>query len=884
MNMKRNERHFLFFLLIALFLYSKSVNAQVPVPTFSDQIINSFSKQYMNLLQEKVYLQTDKPYYSAGEDIWFKAYLLNSTTLENSALSKFVYVELIDKRDSVLYRVKIKNDMFGFSGHITLKLGVQTGYYSLRAYTYWMQNLGRDFFFKKTIFIGNTIDDRFTSHIVYGDPVGGFIPVSVEFTNSSHEPIRGKKVELVQNWKSADKKKFPLVTDDNGKIGWQMKVDSKDNSKKSIDVSFDDEKYKSTLYVPEFNSEFDVQFFPESGVMLNNVFQTIAFKVIGKNGLSTSVFGKVFNNKKEEVADITTLNKGMGKFVMQTHPGETYYAIVKSGEGIRKRFELPKSHETGVVMRLVYNKGKIMYEVTNNTNIQDKSLYLLLHSRGKVYAIQSLRNLRGQISESLLPAGIASLSVIDSLGYTYCERLTFVRNFNLPVISMESNKLTYSKHELVDLNLNLKSALGKAIDGNFSISVTDSHVVKQDSLADNILTNLLLTSDIKGYVEDPGSYFVDNTAITREKTDVLMLTQGWHRFNTADVVKSVNNKPKFYAEAGQVLSGKVKNILNGPVKRCDVVAISSSYRNMFGTSKTDSLGRFLISGIEFPDSTSFVLKANKAGSFADVEIIPDVDNFPDSESFIPVSLKANTLTDKSEYFKQSREKYYNEGGMWVISLNEVTVKARKNSNTNKSYYTGMGDSQVTTEQLELYKNLTLMNLLMTLPGVQVNGDKISIRGSSPLILIDDMEVHDISEFSYLTAKDLASVDVFKGANTIIFGSRGANGVIAITLKKYENVKSTSPLTSVARIMPLGYQKPVEFYAPKYAVGTLYRSQDPDLRTTIYWNPKLVADKNGNIHVSFYAADKANNYTVIVEGVSNAGEICRYVGVLRREDK
>jgi len=126
MNMKRNERHFLFFLLIALFLYSKSVNAQAPVPTFSDQIINSFSEQYMNLLQEKVYLQTDKPYYSAGEDIWFKAYLLNSTTLENSTLSKFVYVELIDKRDSVLYRVKIKNDMFGFSGHITLKLGVQT--------------------------------------------------------------------------------------------------------------------------------------------------------------------------------------------------------------------------------------------------------------------------------------------------------------------------------------------------------------------------------------------------------------------------------------------------------------------------------------------------------------------------------------------------------------------------------------------------------------------------------------------------------------------------------------------------------------------------------------------------------------------------------------
>jgi len=36
-------------------------------------------------------------------------------------------------------------------------------------------------------------------------------------------------------------------------------------------------------------------------------------------------------------------------------------------------------------------------------------------------------------------------------------------------------------------------------------------------------------------------------------------------------------------------------------------------------------------------------------------------------------------------------------------------------------------------------------------------------------------------------------------------------------------------------------------------------------------------------VKFYTADPANNYLVVLEGLSNSGEICRYVGMLKKED-
>jgi TonB-dependent SusC/RagA subfamily outer membrane receptor len=850
--------------------------------TFSQIVTSRFTKQWYNFPQEKLYLQTDKPYYSAGEEIWFKGYLVNATTLESSALSRFVYVELIDKLDSVLYRQKIKKDSFGFDGHIKLKPELASGYYKLRAYTYWMQNAGNDFFYSKNILIGNSIDDRVSTKIEYGAAVDGQIPVKLTFTDAIQNPISGKKVEIVENWVSATKKKKVLTTAIDGIISWKIKINEADSSKKYMEVSMKDEKYTTNIFLPEFSNDFDVQFFPESGVLLNNSLQTLAFKAIGKDGLSVDITGKIFTDKNEEICDFSTLHKGMGKFSIQTQPNETYYALVKNSNGIEKRVNLPVTQSEGVILHLLSNRGKILYEVINQTKLANKSLYILLHSRGKVFVIQPLRNLEGQISESLLPPGVVTFAVVDSLGHTFCERLSFVRNFNLPNVSMQSDKPDYTKRELVNLDIKLQTNLSNPLKGSFSMSITDSHTVKQDSLADDILSNLLLTSDLRGYIEEPAAYLVDNKTATREKTDVLMLTQGWRRFNTSDIVKGIYTKPTYYLEEGQALSGKVLNLFNAPSKKCDIIMISP-YKNVIKLAKTDSLGRYLIDGIEFPDSTVFVLKAKKPKSLTDVEIIPDDDDFPQPSGYIPTPLKINTFSEQQEYFKLSKEKYYYEGGMRVINLGEVTVKADKKTKKDDNYYSGMADNEITAEQLEKFPSTSIINLLYTIPGIQITGDKISIRGATgnPMFLVDEIEIQDMEEISYLTSNDVESIQVFKGANAAIFGSRGGNGVIVIKLKEGVDLKTPTPI-SLAHVSPLGYQKPAEFYVPKYNVDSVYKSSNPDLRTTIYWNPSLVCDSTGTVHVKFYTADKANNYSVILEGISTSGEICRYVGILKRK--
>jgi len=884
-------------LFIALSVVQAAVAKKIN-PDFSQEITSRFSNQWVNFPQEKLYVQTDKPYYSAGEEIWFKAYLVNETTLEPNSLSQFVYVELIDKMDSVLYRVKIKKNSTGFAGHIKLKPEISTGTYSLRAYTYWMQNVGNNFFFSKNILIGNKIDDRITSKITYGTAVDGLIPATLTFIDASQNPIAGKRVDIKQNWDSAKKKKFSLITAKEGTIKWHMAIDPKDDSKKNIQVSIDGEKYKTNISLPEFSSDFDVQFFPESGNLLDNTLQCLGFKAIGKDGLSVDITGKVFTDKNEEICELSTLVKGMGKFSIKTQPNERYYVLVKRADGIEKRFELPKTQTTGAAIQLGYNRGKILYKVSNYTQIPNESLYLLLHSRGKVFVVQPLKDLEGQISESLLPPGIVSLSVIDSLGNIYCERLSFVRNFNFPTVSMLSDKPVYSKRELVNLDFNVLSQQGNPVKGNFAISVTDQKTVKRDSLADNIISNLLLTSDIKGYVEEPETYFADNKAATREKTDVLMLTQGWRRFNTADIVKASYQTPKFYLEAGQVLSGKVMNLFNKPSRKCGIIMIPS-YNSSIKLAKTDSLGRYSIDGIQFPDSSSFILKAKKEKTLGDVEIIPDSDIFPKPTVYIPTPLKANVASvEQNEYFKQSKEKYFTEGGMRVINLSEVTVKTAKKETEYNTYYSGGEDDLITSEKIKQFPGLNVFDILsITTTGIRIVGDQfngyiVSIRGGrpsgglnggGPLILVDGIKIQDMNDLKFLNSEDVESISVFKDANTAIFGTKGSDGVIAITLKRGQERKAQKPI-SLTTVTPLGYQKPAEFYVPKYDVDSVRLNDKADLRTTIYWNPELETDDNGNVHVSFYTADKANNYSVVMEGISKSGEICRFTGNLRRENQ
>ena len=115
--------------------------------------------------------------------------------------------------------------------------------------------------------------------------------------------------------------------------------------------------------------------------------------------------------------------------------------------------------------------------------------------------------------------------------------------------------------------------------------------------------------------------------------------------------------------------------------------------------------------------------------------------------------------------------------------------------------------------------------------------------------------------------------------------RGFGGAIVIYTRRGEDMTKFANEMSlhINKIMPLGYQKPVEFYAPKYDTPEKRNAQTPDLRTTIHWQPVVQTDSTGVASFEFYTADEPTSYTVIIEGLSDDGKIIRQEGQLWRRE-
>ena len=114
-------------------------------------ILNKLNEYSSGKYPEKIYIHTDKPYYTAGENIWFNTYLVNGVSLTKTNKSKVIYVELINDQDSIISGLKLFTESISVKGDFKLPIDLKDGNYLLRAYTNYMRNQSSDYYFKKEI-------------------------------------------------------------------------------------------------------------------------------------------------------------------------------------------------------------------------------------------------------------------------------------------------------------------------------------------------------------------------------------------------------------------------------------------------------------------------------------------------------------------------------------------------------------------------------------------------------------------------------------------------------------------------------------------------------------------------------------------------------------
>ncbi|MDR2425188.1 MAG: TonB-dependent receptor plug domain-containing protein [Prevotellaceae bacterium] len=824
----------------------------------TDVIENSILKQLQVFPQEKIHLHTDKSTYVSGEKVWYRAYLVDALLHQHNSPSRYIYVELLSPAEELITRDKIRPSTDSvFHNSIDLPENLPEGSYLIRAYTNFMRNR-EDYFFEKRIFVA--------------DPISSTIHVEPEFV------INNKKGKLKLDIRNYDNETVEVknfnIRIDTGKMkkyNEEFSFGITSNKRHIIYLEFEANSRQYKKYIPVPEQDFDVSFFPEGGYMVDNVPCKIGFKALKSTGVSEAVTGEVFDNENNSIGTFNSGHAGMGSFHLTPQEGKKYWAECISSTGVKKRYELPQVRPDACALKVLQNKNKLYINIQKGSKYVDRPMHLLVHIRG--VAIHSSKVVQPSIAieKALLPSGVIQILLLDETNNVLSERLFFNLNKNeMPVSTLTTDKPEYKRREKVVANINITDTGNIPLEGSFSVSVTDNNDVAPDS-SFTILSQLLLSSEIKGYIESPAHY-LENV----HDADFLMLTQGWRRYNIPAVLKDTLEKPKHYMEAGQEISGTVKRVVGSKKNEMNSITIFSPAGHL-DMALSDENGRFAFNGFEYPDSTLYVIQAlNKRGGKY-VELLIDPETFPPIYPFVVPDFTPDSLFRK--YIEKSDLKYTDEFGSRVTVMEEIVVTASKKPvvEGRSSMYSSMSNTVINIEEIE--KSTDLRQILIRASGITLSGDNIHIRGSSnPAIVIVDDIVWEDFRIDDMPVMDIERIEIMKGAEAAILGSRGAGGAIIIMTKTGKTTQGNVIRFNIKSIFPKGYKKDVEFYAPKYDNPDA-PTKAFDRRTTIYWNP-FVKFVDGKAQFEFYTADVTSTYSIIVEGITTDGRIIRQSGEVK----
>jgi len=459
------------------------------------------------------------------------------------------------------------------------------------------------------------------------------------------------------------------------------------------------------------------------------------------------------------------------------------------------------------------------------------------------------------------------------------------------------DKDVYHIRDKIVSTLSIPDSLFGAFRNHFSVAVTDDKDIAVDESV-TILSSLLLSSEIKGYIENPAYYLQDNPA-SNAALDLLMMTHGWRRYNIPEVVKGNPEYPLIPFQMFQEISGQVKSpILSRPVVGSEIIVTIKDRDSDVWVTLTDESGYYIVKNLEFPDNTTFYMLAVNKRESDNVVLVVDNESFPKpvhapQSPFSRQKIKDAEIKDEpgiDAFMEKAEQRAKFEEDIWAIQLKEIEITAsriQRNEPRLQFWANQISDATITREQIEKNKRVYVSDYLAYTSDVLVFPDgRIRIRGGTgnPVIFIDGVEQDwpeslnhpSQSPLERIAISAIESIDIFKGFATTAFGVRGANGVISVTIRKGANSPFTKKMNQVI-YNPLGYQQPAEFYSSNYETLEARQSAIPDYRTTIFWKPDLViTDENEKATFEFYTSDFRTTYSVVIEGITADGRIVRQV--------
>ncbi|MBD1434679.1 hypothetical protein H8B06_17775 [Sphingobacterium sp. DN00404] len=874
------------YLILSLFLI---LNVRCLVAQDAETILSDLASKKEHPFQEKLYLHIDKPLYAAGETIWIKVY--GTIGIENllSNLSKVVYIELIDPADERVAFIKIP--LVNGLGLADIQLNSTSieGSYRLRAYSNWMRNADEQFFYDRPIYITNGLTDRTltSTHTIQQDNGTDY---TIQLKNLQGEALSNRSIqfEIMEGEDVRDKKRGK--TDDNGLV--RLSLDKKHQGR-TIRYHFENDEKSSVSKVirPVIKREaLTVQLFPEGGKLLMDRPNRIAAKVVDDQGLGAQAKLE-FRSDTGIIAVIETNPLGMGAEILPL-TDHRIRAFLVGQSGAKKEVPMPPIHTSGYSLLVDAQDTtalSIQLHVSDDL-MNNQTVYFVLHHLGKVFKTSKEQLSATEITTSLsltgIPNGVLTVSVLDEQLMPIAERPVFrYTNGGVAPLSVALDKEIYSTREKVNVTMEWEQGLDRARIGTYSASVVHLSSVDAEMLDEeiNILSTLLLSADVKGFIEKPGFYFRGDSLRTQDM-DYLMLTQGWRNIDWIHIDRK--DRTEYAVEHGLALAGHVKKSVGGNLDSDTKMQLfpAHDYLN-YRETEIGKDGQFAFKDLMFLDGTEFMLsvvdkrgKKIRAAMDLDEEQAPDLPisrNLPMERNDIN-GLFVDQLRRVQQHFQQLAE----DGS---ILIEAVVVDAKRNKASKRSAnVNGPGNADYVFDANDLQGGTTLQQCI-EYEAIGVRWDPETGNPSRALFVVDGVPI-DSARALMINLDALESVEVLRN-DRYLFAYNLSNDrkpwtVFIMTTKpgaKGYAFSKPSLRTDTKLISPQGLYISRIFYKPVHLeIDQEGQVQKRDLRTTIHWEPSIVINKSGKAQFDFYTSDEPGMYRLVIEGLDLYGTVERKI--------
>lgn len=663
----------------------------------------------------------------------------------------------------------------------------------------------------------------------------------------------------------------------------------------------------------ETREKLSLRFFPEGGQLVEGVTSQVAFKAESKNEGNLQLSGTLYTKEGQEITSFETLHDGMGAF---EYTPSALPAIAKVNfQGKKYEFTLPKALPSGYVLKVDNNAGAISVTVSCNAATPQDTLAVFISHQGRPHAYQLIQCQANEpqqftVLSRKLPAGVLQISLLNRAGNTLCDRFVFASPRAPLQISPKGLKEIYAPYAPIRCELQLNNAIGEPMPGKLSVSIRDA--VRSDYMEydNNIFTDLLLTSDLKGYIHQPGYYFTESSLRKQKELDILLMVHGWRKYDMTQQIGISPFTPLQLPESQLVLYGQVKStILKNKLKDIALsVMVKRDAEIITGQTVTDENGHFSIPLEDFEGSMEAVIQTRKVGKERnkDASILIDRHFSPATRAYGYKELHPEW--GNIAHWQQEAEKFdslYMDSirradGLYLLDEVEIKSKRRRQS-TNMA-------TKINEQSIDAYYDIRQAvdqlrdngKVLTTIPEVMEklnplfywdrSNDNCTYR-QKPICYIMDNKILSSTEVNMMLTEidGLASIIISKGTggidDEIIQNSKmsDSNDIDVTELDKYSifyliplprhdvlNKHETAALGTRQTVMQ-GYTPALEYYSPAYIDKELYMDK-ADKRRTLYWNPTVQTDENGKAVIECYNNQYSTPLIIQAETMSNDGKI------------